>query len=93
VLIEHVDQGQWIANLRDIVQPRDVLQGFIKAVFFGFMVALVGCYQGYHASGGGRGVGIGTTRAVVIASVSTLVMDYFLSDILLTIMPTARGGP
>ncbi len=93
VLILHVDQGQWIANLRDIVQPRDVLQGFIKAVFFGFMVALVGCYQGFNASGGGRGVGIGTTRAVVIASVTTLVMDYFLSDILLTLMPSARGGP
>jgi len=88
----HVDQGQWIANLRDIVQPRDVLQGFIKAIFFGFMVAAVGCYQGYHATGGGRGVGIGTTRAVVIASVTTLVMDYFLSDILLTLMPTAKGG-
>jgi phospholipid/cholesterol/gamma-HCH transport system permease protein len=89
----HVDQGQWIANLRDIVQPRDVLQGFIKAIFFGFMVATVGCYQGYHATGGGRGVGIGTTRAVVIASVSTLIMDYFLSDILLSLMPTTRGGP
>ena len=93
VIIEHVDQGQWIANLRDIVQPVDVVQGFIKAIFFGFMVATVGCYQGYHATGGGRGVGIGTTRAVVIASVSTLVMDYFLSDILLTLMPTAKGGP
>jgi phospholipid/cholesterol/gamma-HCH transport system permease protein len=89
----HVDYGQWKANLVDIVQVRDVLQGFIKAIFFGFMVALVGCYQGYNASGGGRGVGIGTTRAVVIASVSTLVMDYFLSDILLTLMPTVRGGP
>ena len=93
VILQHVDQGQWIANLQDIVQPRDVLQGFIKAFFFGFMVATVGCYQGYHATGGGRGVGIGTTRAVVIAMVSTLVMDYFLSDVLLTLMPSARGGP
>jgi hypothetical protein len=29
----------------------------------------------------------------VIASVTTLIMDYFLSDVLLTIMPTTRGGP
>ena len=91
VIIEHVDQGQWIANLRDIVHPMDVVQGFIKAIFFGFLVATVGCYQGYNATGGGRGVGIGTTRAVVIASVTTVVMDYFLSDILLTIFPTVRG--
>jgi phospholipid/cholesterol/gamma-HCH transport system permease protein len=93
VPIQHVDHGQWMSNLQDIVQIRDVLQGFIKAIFFGFMVSLVGCYQGFHASGGGRGVGIGTTRAVVIASVMTLVMDYFLSDFLLTVMPTTRGGP
>jgi phospholipid/cholesterol/gamma-HCH transport system permease protein len=93
VVIEHVDQGQWVANLRDIVQPMDVAQGVIKAVFFGFIVATVGCYQGYHASGGGRGVGLGTTRAVVIAMVATVVMDYFLSDILLTLFPTVRGGP
>jgi phospholipid/cholesterol/gamma-HCH transport system permease protein len=93
VVIEHVDQGQWVANLRDIVVPMDVGQGVIKAVFFGFIVATVGCYQGYHASGGGRGVGLGTTRAVVIAMVATVVMDYFLSDILLTLFPSVRGGP
>jgi phospholipid/cholesterol/gamma-HCH transport system permease protein len=90
VIIQHVDQGQWVANLRDIVEAQDVLQGFLKAIVFGFMVSLVGCYQGYHATGGGRGVGIGTTRAVVIASVATLVIDYFLSDILLHLMPSKR---
>lgn len=90
VIIMKVDQGQWIANLRDIVETQDVVQGFIKAIVFGFMVALVGCYQGYHATGGGRGVGIGTTRAVVIASVATLVLDYFMSDILWTLMPPKR---
>jgi phospholipid/cholesterol/gamma-HCH transport system permease protein len=90
VLVEHVDQGQWVANLRDIVEAKDVLQGFLKGIVFGFLVSLVGCYQGYHATGGGRGVGMGTTRAVVIASVMTLVLDYFLSDILLTLMPPRR---
>jgi phospholipid/cholesterol/gamma-HCH transport system permease protein len=90
VIIEHVDQGQWVANLRDIVLPADVLQGLIKSVFFGFLVTLVGCYQGFNATGGGRGVGIGTTRAVVVGSVSTLILDYFLTDILLSILGTAK---
>lgn len=85
VLLQGVDQGQWIANLRDIVDLIDVSQGMIKSVFFGFMVALVGCYQGFNATGGGRGVGMGTTRAVVIASVMTLISDYFQTAILLTI--------
>jgi phospholipid/cholesterol/gamma-HCH transport system permease protein len=91
VLFEHVDQGQWVANLRDIVAPVDVVQGLIKSVFFGFLVAMVGCYQGFNASGGGRGVGIGTTRAVVIASVTTLILDYFLTAILFALFGTGRG--
>jgi len=91
VVLQDVDQGQWVANVRDIVAPLDVLQGLIKSVFFGFMVALVGCFQGFNASGGGRGVGIGTTRAVVIASVSTLVGDFFLTAILLEIFRTGKG--
>ncbi|HEX5062054.1 MAG TPA: ABC transporter permease [Kofleriaceae bacterium] len=91
VLVEGVQQGPWIANLREIVEVRDVVQGCIKAIFFGFMIATIGCYQGYHATGGGRGVGIGTARAVVIASVATLVMDYFLTDILFHLMPSSRG--
>lgn len=93
VIIEHVDQGQWVANLQEIVRPTDVLQGLIKSVFFGFIVTLIGCYQGFHASGGGRGVGIGTTRAVVTGSVTTLVVDYFLTDILLSLLGSGKGGP
>jgi len=46
---EHIDYGQWYSNLVEIVKVQDVLQGFIKSFFFGFMVALVGCYQGYNA--------------------------------------------
>jgi phospholipid/cholesterol/gamma-HCH transport system permease protein len=90
VVLQGVDQGQWIANLRDIVDLIDVAQGLIKSVFFGFMVALVGCYQGFNATGGGRGVGMGTTRAVVIASVVTLIGDYFQTDVLLAIFRTGK---
>jgi phospholipid/cholesterol/gamma-HCH transport system permease protein len=91
IVIEGVDQGQWVAKLRDLVAPIDVLQGLIKSVVFGFLVALIGCFQGFHASGGGRGVGIGTTRAVVAGSVTTLILDYFLTDILLTVFGS-RGA-
>ena len=47
--------------------------------------------EGYNASGGGRGVGMGTTRAVVIASVTTLVVDYFLTDVLLAIFQVGKS--
>jgi phospholipid/cholesterol/gamma-HCH transport system permease protein len=93
VVWKGVDHGQFVSNIQagQIMTSNDVLQGLIKSVFFGYIVTLIGCFQGYYASGGGRGVGIGTTRAVVIASVMTLVSDYFLTNILLTIMPPAKG--
>jgi phospholipid/cholesterol/gamma-HCH transport system permease protein len=92
VLGQGVDHGQFIANVKGLVTTTDVAQGLMKAVVFGFLVVLIGCYQGYNASGGGRGVGIGTTRAVVIASVTVLITDYFLTDLLLTIMPSGKGA-
>ncbi len=82
-----VDHGQFVANIVDIVEVQDVVQGLIKSAVFGLIVALIGCYQGFNATGGGRGVGIGTTRAVVIGSVSVLIFDYFLTQILLEVMP------
>ena len=82
-----VDHGQFISNAKNLLEIVDIVQGLLKAAVFGFIIMLVGCYQGFNASGGGRGVGIGTTRAVVIASVSVLVMDYFLSEILLVLLP------
>ena len=88
VVWQGIDQGQFIFNFREFVKPVQVLQGLIKSSFFGFTVVLIGCYQGYNASGGGRGVGIGTTRAVVMGSVSVLVLDYFLTEILLAILPS-----
>ncbi len=87
-----VDHGQFVYNAENLLDPVDVVQGLFKAVIFGLMISLIGCYQGYHASGGGRGVGMGTTRAVVIGSVSVLILDYFLSEILLAVLPQGRGG-
>ena len=93
VVWKGVDAGQFMSNIRadQILQGVDVVQGLIKSLFFGYMVTLIGCYQGFHATGGGRGVGIGTTRAVVLSSVTVLVADYFLTNVLLQIIPP-KGG-
>ncbi len=82
-----VDHGQYVFNAKDILHVVDVVQGLIKSAFFGVVVVTIGCYQGYNATGGGRGVGIGTTRAVVIGSVAVLVFDYFLTELLLDLLP------
>ena len=87
-----VDPGGFASKLDSTLQMTHLVQGIIKALVFGMFFSLVGCFQGYHATGGGRGVGLATTRAVVIASVGILVLDYFLTDIILVVMPAKGGG-
>jgi phospholipid/cholesterol/gamma-HCH transport system permease protein len=59
----------------------DVMSGLIKAVVFGFLIALMGSYNGFHSKGGAQGVGAATTNAVVSASILILVANYVLSNI------------
>ena len=60
----------------------DVTSGLIKAAVFGFLIALIGCQKGYHTRGGAKGVGRSTTQAVVTASITVLITDFFLTKIL-----------
>ena len=64
------------------LDPPDFFEGFIKAFFFGGVIALVSCYKGYFAHGGSRGVGRAATEAVVISSVSILVGTYLITELL-----------
>jgi len=57
----------------------DVLTGLIKSVFFALIVALVGCYQGFSASGGAEGVGRRTTASVVMAIFLVILADAFFT--------------
>jgi len=80
-----VDPGVFISEARWLVDPADVMQGLIKATIFGCALSTISCAQGFFASGGAKGVGIGTTRAVVGSFVTILVLDYFLTDIILVL--------
>lgn len=60
----------------------DLFSGLIKAAVFGFLLAAIGCQQGYYTSGGAEGVGRSTTSAVVVASIAILISDFFLTRLL-----------
>ena len=62
------------------VDSLDVTSGLVKAACFGFIVALLGCYNGYHSRGGAQGVGAATTNAVVSASILILVSNYLITE-------------
>lgn len=77
------DYGIWMQSIRDIALPKDLTMGLIKSVFFGFILTSVSCRHGYFATGGAKGVGIATTRAVVESCVAILIANYILTQILL----------
>jgi phospholipid/cholesterol/gamma-HCH transport system permease protein len=57
----------------------DIVQGLTKPLFFGFIIASVGCYFGMNTKGGTQGVGRATTQAVVVSSVLIIVVDFLIS--------------
>ena len=63
------------------LNSHDVMSGLIKAVVFGFLIALMGSYNGFNSKGGAQGVGAATTNAVVSASILILVANYILTNI------------
>jgi len=63
----------------------DLMSGLGKSVFFGFMIAVIACSKGLNASGGADGVGQATTSAVVAASISVLVSDFFLTKLFMAL--------
>jgi phospholipid/cholesterol/gamma-HCH transport system permease protein len=75
-----VDPGVFTSNIEKYLVPSDLNMGFIKAIVFGFLLCSISCAQGFFASGGAKGVGEATTRAVVLSSVSVLVMNYLLTS-------------
>lgn len=70
----------YVRNTWDFLQEWDIVSGLIKAAVFGFIVALAGCYHGFNATGGARGVGRATTHAVVSAAVLIFAADYLLTS-------------
>jgi phospholipid/cholesterol/gamma-HCH transport system permease protein len=61
---------------------KDLFSGLIKAAVFGFLIAVIGCQQGFYTTGGAEGVGRSTTKAVVLASIAILISDFFLTRML-----------
>jgi len=63
----------------------DIASGLIKAVIFGYVIASIGTYMGYTTSGGAKGVGLYTTKAVVYSAVSIFMLNYLISAVFLMI--------
>jgi phospholipid/cholesterol/gamma-HCH transport system permease protein len=82
ILMLGLDSHQYWTSSWQVLQSSDVITGLIQPVFYGFVIATIGCYYGMTAKGGTQGVGRGTTQAVVVASVLIVIIDFFLTRVL-----------
>ena len=73
----------FFSNLREVVEFGDVLDGLVKSFVFALVIGTVSCHQGLITIGGPRGIGRSVTKAVVNAIVLILILDYFVTRLLL----------
>ena len=83
VLLMGVDDGAFWSQMREYVDLEDVGEGVLKSVIFGLIASLVAVYEGYTATPTAEGVGMATTRSVVITAVTILIFDYIITAFLL----------
>lgn len=77
-----VGMQSFFANLRATVELGDVLHGLYKSFAFALVIGTVSCHQGLGTIGGPRGIGRTVTKAVVNSIVLVLILDYFLTHLL-----------
>lgn len=74
------------AGVVEVLYMGDIWMGLIKPFCLGLVIVTIGCHVGLRTTGGTQGVGRATTNAVVAASVSVLVVDFFLTRLLITVL-------
>jgi phospholipid/cholesterol/gamma-HCH transport system permease protein len=85
VLWQGIDPGVFFDRIEQFLEPRDLRMTVVKSLVFGFIVSLICCKKGFYASGGAKGVGEATARAVVASIVAIFAFDYVLTTLMTNI--------
>lgn len=81
-----IDEITYTSKISDFMELGMVAEGLIKATVFGYLIGIIGTYQGFNVEGGAEGVGKGTNMAVVWGMITVLVVDFFLTSFLTKIL-------
>ncbi|MEK6733933.1 MAG: ABC transporter permease, partial [Pseudomonadota bacterium] len=71
----------YLQNTFQYLEIDDITSGLIKSGVFGFIISIIGCYNGFYSNKGAQGVGNATTNAVVVASILILLSNYLLTKV------------
>jgi phospholipid/cholesterol/gamma-HCH transport system permease protein len=72
---------QYVQHTFDIAELRDFYTGLIKAAVFGLLISGLACYLGFRVTGGAQGVGVATTRTVVLTIVALIIVDLMFTSV------------
>jgi len=75
-----INSYAYLENIREFAEIKDFIEGIVKGVVFGYLISAIGTYIGYNTRGGAKGVGISTTRSVVISSIVIFIANYIISS-------------
>ncbi|MGO8770074.1 MlaE family ABC transporter permease [Mycobacterium sp.] len=81
VYLQHVSGGAFLSTLTLITGLPEVVIATFKAVSFGLIAGLVGCYRGLTVSGGAKGVGIAVNETVVLCVIALFAVNVILTTI------------
>ncbi|MSR43325.1 MAG: ABC transporter permease [Pedosphaera sp.] len=79
----NVPYQTYFSNLENLVELSDLANGLLKSFCFALVIGLVSCHQGLQTIGGPRGIGRSVTKAVVNSIVLILILDYFLTRMMI----------
>jgi phospholipid/cholesterol/gamma-HCH transport system permease protein len=87
VFMNGQDATQYFSEAYEFLHYPDIIQGMVKPLFSGYIIASIGCFYGMRTTGGTEGVGRSTIQAVVTASVLIIFVDFLLTQIHHTLFP------
>lgn len=82
VVWQDIDPGVFLDKIKAFVELSDLRMLGVKALVFGVIVSTICCKKGFYASGGARGVGEATAKAVVASIVTIFIADYVLTTMM-----------
>lgn len=85
IYLNHLNGPQYFSMAWESLRYPDIIQGLVKPLFSGYIIASIGCFYGLRTTGGTQGVGRATIQAVVWSSVFIIVADFFVTRVLLAV--------
>lgn len=77
-----ISPTMYMSSFTQFLFPIDYVEGLIKPLAFGGLITMIACHTGLNTGGGAEGVGAAAKRAVVVASVTVLMVDFFLAKLI-----------